>query len=162
MTATAFPKRRELARRTSDGIEVTLFWSKPSNRVAIAVLDTRSDEALEFEVEGRAALDAFNHPFAYAATQPLATSPRCASRRAGLWSERTGNRLRQLPNFDDTEGTTVFTQLSTACCSKPTSRNCTEPNRPTTAVATSVARRRRGCPPSSSGQSIGSSPAAAW
>jgi hypothetical protein len=35
----------------------------------IAVLDTRSDETLEFEVDGSAALDAFNHPYAYAATR---------------------------------------------------------------------------------------------
>jgi hypothetical protein len=66
MTATAFSERRELAHRTNDGIEVTLFWSKPSDRVTIAFVDTRSDEALEFEVDGSAALDAFNHPYAYA------------------------------------------------------------------------------------------------
>jgi hypothetical protein len=69
MTATTFTNRRELAYRTSDGIEITLFWSKPSNQVTIAVLDTRSDEALEFDVDGSAALDAFNHPYAYAATR---------------------------------------------------------------------------------------------
>jgi hypothetical protein len=69
MTATTFTDRRELAHRTSDGIEIALFWSKPSNQVTIAVLDTRSDEALEFDVEGSAALDAFNHPYAYAATE---------------------------------------------------------------------------------------------
>ena len=67
MTVTAFGERRELAQRTSDGIEVTLFWSRPGNRITIAVVDTRSDEALEFEVDGTAALDAFNHPYAYAA-----------------------------------------------------------------------------------------------
>jgi hypothetical protein len=67
MTATVFNERRELAHRISDGIEVTLFWTKPSDRVTIAVVDTRSDEALEFEVAGGAALDAFNHPYAYAA-----------------------------------------------------------------------------------------------
>ena len=68
MTATTFTHRRELAHRTGDGIEISLFWSKPSTRVTIAVLDTRSDEALEFDVDGSAALDAFNHPYAYAAT----------------------------------------------------------------------------------------------
>jgi hypothetical protein len=67
MTATAFSARRELAHRTSDGIEVTMFWSRPSDRITIAVFDTRSDEALEFEVDGSGALDAFNHPYAYAA-----------------------------------------------------------------------------------------------
>jgi hypothetical protein len=73
MAATAIVDRRELAHRTSDGIEVTLFWSKPSNQVTIAVLDTRSDEALEFDVDGTAALDAFNHPYAYAATERVRT-----------------------------------------------------------------------------------------
>jgi hypothetical protein len=69
MTATAFSERRELAHRTSDGIDVTLFWSKPADRITVAVVDTRSDEALEFEVDGSAALDAFNHPYAYAAAR---------------------------------------------------------------------------------------------
>jgi hypothetical protein len=67
MTTTAFTDRRELAHRISDGIEVTLFWSKPSNRVTIAVLDSHSDETIEFDVDGGVALDAFNHPYAYAA-----------------------------------------------------------------------------------------------
>jgi hypothetical protein len=69
MTARAVTERREIAHRSSDGIEVTLFWSKPSNRVTIAVLDAVCDEALEFEVDGSAALDAFNHPYAYAAAR---------------------------------------------------------------------------------------------
>jgi hypothetical protein len=68
MSATAFCERRELAHRSSDGIEVTLSWSRPSTRVTVAVLDTRSNEALEFDVDGHFALDAFNHPFAYAPT----------------------------------------------------------------------------------------------
>jgi 3D (Asp-Asp-Asp) domain-containing protein len=68
MTATAYTERRELAHRTSDGIEVTLFWSKATNRVTIAVLDSHSDEGLEFDIDGSAALDAFMHPYAYAAT----------------------------------------------------------------------------------------------
>ena len=67
MSATAFTDRRELAHRSSDGIEVTLSWSEPSTQVTIAVLDTRSSEVLEFEIDGSAALDAFNHPYAYAA-----------------------------------------------------------------------------------------------
>lgn len=31
------------------------------------MFDTRSHRALEFEVDGSAAFDAFNHPYAYAA-----------------------------------------------------------------------------------------------
>jgi predicted lipase len=68
MTTTELIGRRELAHRTNDGIDVTLFWSKASNRVTISVLHTRSATALEFDVDGADALDAFNHPYAYAAT----------------------------------------------------------------------------------------------
>lgn len=75
MSAIAPNDRRELAHRTSDGIEVTLLWSKPSNHVAIVVLDRRSGEALEFEVDGSAALDAFNHPYAYAAAKDVRAVP---------------------------------------------------------------------------------------
>jgi hypothetical protein len=71
MTATTPTKRRELAHRSSDGIEVSLFWTKSSDRIAIAIIDTRSDESLDFEVDGRLALDAFNHPYAYAAARDL-------------------------------------------------------------------------------------------
>jgi hypothetical protein len=73
MTTTAFNHRRELAYRSNDGIEVTLFWSKSSNRVTIAVLDSHSDETLEFEIDGANAFDAFNHPYAYAATRHART-----------------------------------------------------------------------------------------
>jgi hypothetical protein len=66
MTATAINELRELAHRTSDGIEVTMFWTKRSNRVTIVVVDTRFGGAVEFEVAGSTAIDAFNHPYAYA------------------------------------------------------------------------------------------------
>jgi hypothetical protein len=62
-------ERRELAHRTNDGIDVTLFWSKACNRVTISVFHARSTTTLEFEVDGADALDAFNHPYAYAATE---------------------------------------------------------------------------------------------
>lgn len=65
---TAAIERRELAHRTGDGIDVTLLWTKSTNRVTIAVADSHSGEELEFEVDGSRALDAFNHPYAYAAT----------------------------------------------------------------------------------------------
>jgi hypothetical protein len=71
MATTTFNQRRELAHRASDGIQVTLFWNKPANRVSVEVLDSHSDEALTFEVESSSALDAFNHPYAYAATRPV-------------------------------------------------------------------------------------------
>jgi len=75
MTPTAFDERRELAHRTSDGIEVTLFWSKATDRVMIAVFDSHTDEGLEFDVGRGAALDAFNHPYAYAPHVTATTAP---------------------------------------------------------------------------------------
>jgi hypothetical protein len=61
--------RRELAHRAGNGIEVWLYWRKPTNRVTVEVLDERLAESFEFEVEGRHALSAFNHPYAYAAAR---------------------------------------------------------------------------------------------
>ena len=68
MIASAATERRELAHRSTNGIEVTLLWTESTNTVTIAVLDTHSGEELEFEVDGARALDAFNHPYAHAAT----------------------------------------------------------------------------------------------
>ncbi len=67
MTATAPTERRELAHRTSDGIDVSLFWTKATDRVTIVVVDSHSEETLEFNVSGRDALEAFRHPYAFAA-----------------------------------------------------------------------------------------------
>jgi len=78
MTIKELTESRELAHRTNDGFDVTLFWSKASNRVTISVFHARSATALEFDVDGADALDAFNHPYAYAATsgaRHIATPP---------------------------------------------------------------------------------------
>lgn len=66
MNATASTDRRELAHRISDGIDVTLFWTKHTNRVSLTVHDSHCDETFAFDVDGADALDAFNHPYAYA------------------------------------------------------------------------------------------------
>ena len=63
--ATTITRRTELAHRTSDGIDIYLFWNEPTSRVTIDVCDTRTEESFELEVDGRYALDAFNHPYAY-------------------------------------------------------------------------------------------------
>jgi hypothetical protein len=71
ISTSAADERRELAHRTGNGIEVTLLWTKSTNMVTIAVNDSHCAQALEFEVDADCALDAFNHPYAYAATQPV-------------------------------------------------------------------------------------------
>jgi hypothetical protein len=68
--------RHELAYRTSNDIDVSLFWLKPTTRVAVSVFDTRLDEGFELEVDGSQALDAFHHPYAYAPTRVLDGSAR--------------------------------------------------------------------------------------
>lgn len=64
---TTITRRTELAHRTSDGLDVYLFWNEPTSRVTVGVRDSRGDDSFEFEADGRDALDAFNHPYAYAA-----------------------------------------------------------------------------------------------
>ena len=56
----------ELSGRRNQGLEVSLLWSKSTNRVKVAVADARHDEQFEFEVAGADALAAFHHPFAFA------------------------------------------------------------------------------------------------
>ena len=75
MPLTTITERRELTHRTSDGIEVTLFWTKSTNRITVAVFDSRSGERLEFDVDRHAALDAFRHPYVYAAKRTFAGGP---------------------------------------------------------------------------------------
>jgi hypothetical protein len=63
---TTISQLTELAHRTSAELHVYLFWNKPTSRVTVRVLDTRLDDSFEFEADGRYALDAFIHPYAYA------------------------------------------------------------------------------------------------
>jgi hypothetical protein len=57
---------RELDHRASDGIDVKLLWNSRTNSVSIAVLDERTDEYFEFDVDPEDAQIAFHHPYAYA------------------------------------------------------------------------------------------------
>ena len=60
------------ARRPRDeGLEISLLWSKTTDRVKVAVADARLDEQFEFDVAGADALAAFYHPFAFAASRGL-------------------------------------------------------------------------------------------
>ena len=58
---------RELAYREHDGLEITLVWDSESNEVAVEVLDVREERCFTLPVPRELALDAFNHPYAYAA-----------------------------------------------------------------------------------------------
>ena len=58
---------RELAARESDGIHVLLLWHPPENTLTVSVNDSRLGDRFELVVAPDRALDAFYHPFAYAA-----------------------------------------------------------------------------------------------
>jgi hypothetical protein len=57
----------ELAHRMAHGIEVALLWSPDSDDVMVAVSDERTGEVFSLQPPRDRALDAFYHPFAYAA-----------------------------------------------------------------------------------------------
>ena len=58
---------RELALRESAGVRVVLLWHPREDAVTVSVEDARAGHRFELDVERERALDAFYHPFAYAA-----------------------------------------------------------------------------------------------
>jgi hypothetical protein len=66
----------ELAVRENDGLAVSLFWSKAAGRTLVVVVDQMFGAEVHFDVPPACALDAFYHPFAYAAGPGL--EPSCA------------------------------------------------------------------------------------
>ena len=61
------PQARELATRESDGIHVLLLWHPDENALTVSVEDARVGDRFQLAVAPARALDAFYHPFAYAA-----------------------------------------------------------------------------------------------
>jgi hypothetical protein len=56
----------DLAHRTSNGLEVVLLWDG-SDGLRLLVSDACTGESFELAgLDGRTAMDAFHHPFAYA------------------------------------------------------------------------------------------------
>ena len=66
MTATT-RTTRELASRENDGIHVLLLWHPAENALTVAVEDLRAGDRFRLAVAPDRALEAFYHPFAYAA-----------------------------------------------------------------------------------------------
>ena len=61
------PGQLELATRETDGLHVELLWDRATDAVTVAVEDLRGGESFQLAVARERALDAFYHPFAYAA-----------------------------------------------------------------------------------------------
>lgn len=62
-------EHRELAQRSSSGIEVQLLWNPHDDTLAVAVRDEDGD-SFELAVAPDEALEVFDHPYAYATTRP--------------------------------------------------------------------------------------------
>jgi hypothetical protein len=56
-----------LASRESDGLAVSLLWHPRDDSVTLSVADSRTGDRFQLAVDRERALDAFYHPFAYAA-----------------------------------------------------------------------------------------------
>jgi len=65
---------RELAQRLSAADEVVLLWHPDTDRVELSVRDLATGADFRIEIAPGNAIDAFYHPYAYAATREL--SPR--------------------------------------------------------------------------------------
>ena len=63
----ATPQTRELAVREGDGIHVLLLWHPDEHALTVSVEDARVGDRFQLAVAPDRALDAFYHPFAYAA-----------------------------------------------------------------------------------------------
>jgi hypothetical protein len=57
---------RELAHRSNDGIDVTLYWYPDTDGLSVCVSDQRRGAYFEITPEANDALDAFYHPYSYA------------------------------------------------------------------------------------------------
>ena len=60
--------RRELARRVSSGLEVTLYWNPNDDSTSVEVWQHSTGETFGFDVPQERALEGFYHPFAHLST----------------------------------------------------------------------------------------------
>jgi hypothetical protein len=64
---TSATSARELAYRHADGVHVTLLWLPITNHLIVEVYDERHGEMFDVDAPADRALEAFWHPYAYAA-----------------------------------------------------------------------------------------------
>jgi hypothetical protein len=59
-------ERRELARRSSGGVDATLSWHATLDELIVRVCDERQRPRFEIRPQRHLALDVYYHPYAYA------------------------------------------------------------------------------------------------
>lgn len=69
------PTTRELAQRLSGTDEILLLWHPDSDRVEISIRDMATGVGFQLEVTASCAIDAFYHPYAYAASREHSSEP---------------------------------------------------------------------------------------
>jgi hypothetical protein len=67
----ASKRTHELDHRSTDGLEVTLLWRPETDAVWVKVFDAKTADDFDLEVDPAEAMDAFHHPYAYAANRGL-------------------------------------------------------------------------------------------
>ena len=66
MSKSFISERRELARRSSAGVDVTLYWDPTLDELIVRVCDERPGADFEIRPQRHKALDVYYHPYAYA------------------------------------------------------------------------------------------------
>jgi len=79
VSTTASTDWKELDSREADGLTVSLLWSSADDRVRVAVVDQTHGDEFHVDLQGAYALDAFNHPYAYATADAFASTMRASS-----------------------------------------------------------------------------------
>jgi hypothetical protein len=70
MTATR-KRIRELAERTSSGTLIRLYWLQGTRELWVEIWERELDVTIEIPADPERALEAFNHPYAYAAAHSV-------------------------------------------------------------------------------------------
>jgi len=65
----ASKRTRELDFRSNDDLEVALHWQPETNRISVSVFDAKTGDDFDLDVDPVEAMDAFHHPYAYAASR---------------------------------------------------------------------------------------------
>lgn len=66
---------RVLAERRTGSVEILLLWHPSPNKVEIRIHDTSQEEEFGFRVPPGEAMEAFRHPYAYAARREYSAPP---------------------------------------------------------------------------------------
>ena len=82
MSKSFIAERRELARRSGAGVDVTLYWHPTLDELIVSVYDERRGTYFEIRPQRHLALDVYHHPYAYAGRAEAHKKVRLSARGA--------------------------------------------------------------------------------